>query len=63
MLVLTRRVNERILIGDNIVITYLGNKGYQAQIGIDAPKHIPIVRQELLYRTDKGDNECKETTF
>ncbi len=47
MLVLTRRVNERILIGDNIRITVVATRGNQVRIGIEAPLAIPIHREEL----------------
>lgn len=50
MLVLTRRPFEKIIIGDNIVITFLGFKGHQLRIGIEAPKDVSIRREELLKR-------------
>ncbi len=48
MLILTRRPHEKIIIGDNIVVTFLGFKGHQLRIGIEAPKDVPIRREELL---------------
>lgn len=48
MLVLTRRENESLMIGDNIKLTILAVKGGQVRVGIDAPKHVSIHRQELL---------------
>ena len=50
MLVLTRRINERILIGDDIVVTVLEVHGDQVRIGIDAPRAIKVFREEVLQR-------------
>lgn len=48
MLVLTRKSEQKIRIGNNIVITVLKIQGDQVSIGIDAPKELQIVREELL---------------
>ena len=48
MLVLTRKSQESIKIGDNVLITVLKVDLGQVKIGIEAPKHVPIVRTELL---------------
>ncbi|PCJ88393.1 MAG: carbon storage regulator [Thiotrichaceae bacterium] len=48
MLVLTRKPNESLTIGDNIEITVLSVKGNQVQIGINAPKDVCILRDELI---------------
>ena len=50
MLVLTRRVNERILIGDNVTVTVLEVHGDQVRLGIDAPRDIKVFREEVLLR-------------
>lgn len=50
MLILTRRVGETLNIGDAIQLTVLGIKGKQVRIGINAPKHIPVHREEVLER-------------
>jgi carbon storage regulator len=47
MLVLTRRIHESILIGDDIKITILSRDLYQVRIGIESPQHIPVHRQEI----------------
>ncbi|THJ65031.1 carbon storage regulator CsrA [Arthrobacter echini] len=48
MLVLTRKVGEQILIGDDIVITVLDSRGDGIRIGIDAPRGVRIQREEVL---------------
>ena len=50
MLKLTRRVGETILIGDAIAITVRGVKGNHVSVGIEAPKDVPVLREELVDR-------------
>lgn len=50
MLVLTRRINERIVIGDDIVVTVLEVHGEQVRLGIDAPRTVKVFREEVLQR-------------
>lgn len=50
ILVLTRRVNEKIRIGDDIIITLLGVRGNQYKVGIEAPKELPVHREEIWQR-------------
>ena len=56
MLLLTRHRKQRIMIGDNIEITILKIEKSQVQIGISAPKNVPIFRQEI-YQTLKLENQ------
>jgi len=50
MLILTRRVSESIIIGDDVTITVLGVKGLQVKIGIQAEKDVPVHREEVYLR-------------
>lgn len=50
MLILTRRVGEAIVVGDNVLITILGTKRNQVRIGVQAPKDIVVHRQEVYAR-------------
>jgi carbon storage regulator len=50
MLVLTRRVGESMVIGKNIRVTVLNVKGNQVRLGIEAPKDIPVHREEIYQR-------------
>lgn len=60
MLVLTRKSQERILIGDNITVTILRVKGTAVRIGIDAPADVRVVRGELSVRSASSD-ACEVT--
>lgn len=53
MLVLTRRIGETIVVGDNVQVTILGLNGNQIRVGVNAPKDIPIHRQEIYERIQK----------
>ncbi len=50
MLILTRRVGETVMIGDDVTITVLGVKGNQVRVGINAPKHVAVHREEIYER-------------
>ena len=53
MLILTRRVGESLIIGDDVTITVLGVKGNQVRIGVDAPRDVAVHREEIHDRPRK----------
>ena len=55
MLILTRRVGENIVIGNDIVISTLGVRGNQVRIGISAPKDVPVHRDEIYKKIRKNE--------
>ena len=50
MLILTRRVGETVMIGDNVTVTVLGVKGNQVRLGVNAPKDVSVHREEIYER-------------
>ena len=57
MLILTRKISESVIIGDNVKITVLAVKGNQVRLGIDAPKEISVHREEIYDRIQHEKNE------
>lgn len=55
MLILTRKIGESLIIGDNVTVTVLGVKGTQVRIGVNAPKEI-VVHREEIYKKLKVDS-------
>lgn len=50
MLILTRRVGETLMIGDDVTVTVLGVKGNQIRVGVNAPKEVSVHREEIYMR-------------
>ena len=59
MLILSRRINERIMIGDDVTLEILSIRGNQVRLGIDAPDDVIILREELYHKT-KSNNDKYE---
>lgn len=57
MLILTRRVGETLMIGDEVAVTVLGVKGNQVRIGVNAPKEVAVHREEIYARIRKEQEE------
>ena len=57
MLILTRRVGESVVIGDDVSVTILGVKGNQVRIGVTAPSDVTVHRQEIYERIQKEREE------
>ncbi|NND70336.1 MAG: carbon storage regulator CsrA [Rhodothermales bacterium] len=64
MLILTRRIGESVFIGEEVRMTVLGVRGTQVRIGINAPKDVPVHREEIYYRIkneqDGGEQQVND---
>ena len=56
MLILTRRVGETLMIGDEVTVTVLGVKGNQVRIGVNAPKNVAVHREEIYQKIQTEDD-------
>jgi carbon storage regulator len=57
MLILTRRLSEAIVIGPNVTVRVLAVNGNQVRLGIDAPKEVHVLREELYLRENSGEQD------
>ena len=64
MLILTRRIGETLMVGDDVTITVLGVKGNQVRIGVNAPKDVAVHREEIYERiqSEKSGNDTENET-
>jgi carbon storage regulator len=60
MLILTRRVGESLMIGDEVNVTVLGIKGNQVRIGVNAPKNVAVHREEIYQRIQQENQESTD---
>ena len=61
MLVITRRVNETLMVGDDVTVTVLGIKGNQIRIGVNAPKEVAVHREEIYDRIKAEKQQESDT--
>ena len=60
MLILTRRVDEAVMIGDEVSVTVLGIKGNQVRLGVSAPRSVSVHREEIFNKIDAAANGAGE---
>jgi len=59
MLILTRRVGETVVIGNDVTVTVLGVKGNQVRLGVNAPREVAVHREEIFERIKREQSEGK----
>ncbi len=62
MLILTRRVGETVMIGNEVTVTVLGVKGNQVRIGVNAPKDVAVHREEIYERIKREEDQESRTS-
>jgi carbon storage regulator len=60
MLILTRRPQETLVVGDNIKVQVLGVKGGQVRLGVEAPREVPVYREEIWVRIQRDKSRSGE---
>ncbi len=60
MLILTRRVGESLMVGDEIIVTVLGIKGNQVRLGVNAPKEVAVHREEIYQRIQREKSQSSD---
>ncbi|KXU36388.1 carbon storage regulator [Ventosimonas gracilis] len=63
MLILTRRIGETLMVGDDVAITVLGVKGNQIRLGVDAPKDVSVHREEIYQRIQRERDDGNTGRF
>ena len=65
MLILTRRVGETLVIGDDVTVTVLGVRGNQVRLGVNAPKEVAVHREEIYMRiqAEKGNGNVASGNY
>ncbi len=62
MLILTRRIGETVMIGDEVTVTVLGVKGNQVRLGVNAPKDVSVHREEIYIRIQNEHNASENAS-